>query len=291
MYVPKVLFLALAVVCAGLLARADTPVSAVEDSREFHPIRSELTAETPGTVCRVIMSGGLCSGTVVACDGKDSLILSCNHCFSEDHIGRTCDNPTAYPQTVRVEQLSTGKAWTGKAVVGSKEYDMGFAVIPAVLPVAKIDRARPKAGAAIEHWGISSGYAAGVVIDIPPGFGSAPTQQFRSRIKSIPGDSGAGVFAGGKLVATNWGYWTSNKDQGGTPVEYADKLLASQPKLVAQFGRLGAYELPPGNPPNPANPPANPVTPGNGTTINITGGNVLIQINGDTPKIVYPPVK
>lgn len=271
---------------SALLAQPAPAPAPREQERIFHPLPDCCATGAPESAVRVIMAGGQCSGTCIATDGKESLVLSCNHCFSADHLGADIRNPTAYPQAVRVKTLDGSRTLTGRAVRGSSQADMGLVVVEGVLPVATINPKVPPAGTPVTHYGITSGPASGKVKAVPSGYGANPTQQFRSDLTSIPGDSGAGVFAGNELVAVNWGYW-SNKDQGGTPIKYAVDLLASDSALAARFKPTLAGQEPP---PKPTPPPASPPT-AKGVSLTVPAGSVVVIVGPGEPRVITVPAE
>lgn len=246
------------VLCLSAAALALAPSAARADERVIVPLYDRAPTADSGACFRVQMSHGTCSGTCIATDGKRSLVLAADHCFSEHHLGWVDAQTTAYPQTVRIVSMDGKSSYSARAVVGAQAYDMGLIVVEGVLPVATIDLSPVRVGDDVRHWGVTSGPAAGKVL-APRG--TSPTAEFRSSISSIPGDSGCGIFRGGKLVAMNWGYWVSDKTQGGTPIKYAVALWKSNEDLRKAFTPPvdGAPELPPVELPPVELPPAPPV--------------------------------
>src|SRR5690606_25937262 len=84
-----------------------------------------------------------------------------------------------------------------------------------------------------------------------------PDQTQRSTCSSIPGDSGAGVFVGGKYVATLWGRWNTG-EQGGTSVRAMLDAVHGSTSLRRDYPELW------GSIPDPKDMPALPgnVPPG-----------------------------
>lgn len=255
---PRALLALALALCAPALAPAQEP-----DTRTVVPLPDNQPTSAPAYCLRLETGHSACSATVVATAKGRSLVLTNHHCFahalrSED--GRTL---TQYPATARFRSLDGKASWSARAVVGSPAADLALCVLDGEIAPATIDLSPVAPGDRVKHYGITSGPATGLVLPIPRGFGSQPTQLFRSTLTSIPGDSGAGIFRRDQLVAVNWGYWTSTKEQGGTPIRYALELWAASPELVRLFGAPpgpGAPKEPPPAPPKEP-PPAPPAPP------------------------------
>ena len=253
---------------SAAVALADTPTRV--------PLRA-VSPDTPPSVVRVSQPGSQCSGTVIHSGGGKSLVLTCAHCYGGDrgYDGR-------YPTTVTVRQLATGRDYPGQAVAGRIDRDMAIIVVEGTLPAAEVDATAIRPGDELEHWGITSRYAYGIAVPVNTPRNAPPTHLLRSTLSSIPGDSGAGIFRRGKLVAVNWGYWTSSDgtvEQGGTPVGYVgDILLAVEliAKLWPELRKLWGGDVGPVIPPVEPPPPP-PVTPP--------------DVIPPPPPVYYPPAR
>jgi hypothetical protein len=134
------------------------------------------------------------SGTVVACEGGESLVVTNRHVCPT--IGEGV--------TVQVGFVK----YPGKVVSVSQTADLAAVVVAADLPACEVADAVPAPGTAVVQYGCEAGG--------PPtrkaGKAGAEAPQFADRgdlwhVESTgaPGDSGCGVFAGGRLAGVYWG--------------------------------------------------------------------------------------
>lgn len=155
---------------------------------------------------KVTTRSGYCSGTVIASEGGKSLVVTCAHCFRSADRRRATD-PGGHPVAgYSVCPPGNAPCLAVRLVAVDEVADLALLSVDAALPAVRVAHARPVAGAEVQHWGISSGPAQGVVLYMSDRATDGPTLTFRSSLSSIPGDSGAGVFANNELVAVNWGY-------------------------------------------------------------------------------------
>lgn len=215
----------------------------------------------PPSVVKMRHGNHLCSGTVVAVSGGEALVLCCNHCFARQNPVTGQFGKGNYPAKCQIERLSDGKVFDGEAVDGSPEVDSAVIVVRGVAGAVAAPVGRANVGDSCEHWGISSEHARGRITRYDDGGRYPPDQSERSTLRSIPGDSGAGVFVGGKLAAVNWGYW-NNGEQGGTAVVHHLRFARQSRALSGSHADL--WRGIPGDPAVPGlpQPPIVPVYPG-----------------------------
>lgn len=141
----------------------------------------------------VIDSG---SGTVVKADGRASFVLTNNHVTPDrgDQI---------------VVELA-GKLYGAEWLRADSGLDLALLRVDANLPAVSLADQPPPPGTRIEQWGHPHGgptiHKTGLSGRVDgrravPGGGDVATHG----IGAEPGDSGCGVFAGGKLVGVCWG--------------------------------------------------------------------------------------
>lgn len=262
----KRLLVAVAAALLGALAnRASNCACGAEQNSSCTLSPLSPTRNTPPTsVVRMRRGNHICSGTVVAQSDKESLILCCNHCFADLPWPGGRIPRGKYPADCQIERLSDGKQWPAVAIDGSPEVDCALIVVRARITDAVPGVSASRRGDACEHWGISSEHTTGRMLGYNTGDGVTPDMSEWSTLRSIPGDSGAGVFSGGKLVAVNWGY-DGQRQQRGTAIVFHLRFAKSS----AVFRRLypDLFSAVPSDPslpdvqqPPPVNPP-NPVIP------------------------------
>jgi hypothetical protein len=172
--------------------------------------------------------GSAGSGTVVACEGGRSLVVTNRHVVPSARYG------------VRVE--CQGKtypvAYYAPAAVG----DLALLTVEAELPCAELADAEPPAGAEVRQWGRAwrghgrpvpkAGRWSGLGRGRDVNYGYAAVVE--STIPGESGDSGAGVFHEGRLVAVAWGL------RGGMSagVRLADVRACLRDRAAALFPRL-----------------------------------------------------
>lgn len=184
---------------------------------------SQSSRSIPTSVVKMTRVGVSCSGTVLAIAGDQTLVSCCNHCFADRPWPGGRIPRGKYPAPCTIERLSDGKAFDGIAVDGNAEDDISLVVVLGGSGFAAPEVARGSVGDTCVHYGISSGPSTGRITRYSDADGVAGSDGERSTLRSIPGDSGAGVFVNGRIVAQNWGYWNSG-EQGGTPVRYLLKF-------------------------------------------------------------------
>lgn len=198
------LFVAILTLWSLLLtpAKGSEPPTAWSDDPPIAYVSATVIPSDPVAACvRVQWKNYGGSGTCIACEGGKSLVLSCNHVFSEGGLGN-------YPLDCVVQH--DGKTYTAVAVSGDREADLAAVVVEGELPVAEIATQAPAVGAFVWHRGIGSGGGRGRVVLVPsPGRGGSWVESschFAADMTSISGDSGAGVFNQyGQLVAVHNG--------------------------------------------------------------------------------------
>lgn len=212
------------------------------------PLIESKTA-APASVLRLRHGSSACSATVIAQEGEYALALSCAHCFG--------GAPSATRQpTCTLVSLTDGSSYDARGIAGDDAADCALILFKGRVPAAEVNGALPRAGSAVEHWGITSGHATGRVLAQPDLVRPLPTQLFRSTMSSIPGDSGAGIFSEGKLVAWNWGFYVGPpKVQAGTPVAFAVAAAVASPEVRRLFPLQCAAWGAPKEPPPPVEPP------------------------------------
>ena len=234
------------------LATQEAVKGAEPETRVVVPLRQTATA-APASCVRMRHGSSACSATCIAQEGESSLVLTCNHCFAD-----APSRDGVYPQSCTVLTLDGRTEYSATAVVGRAAPDMSLLVVRGKIAPADLDGRLPEVGSTVEHWGICSTHTRGVVRALPKWGSYAPTDLFRSSCRSCPGDSGAGMFQGGKLVAVNWGYW-SGGDQAGTPIAFVGGLVRESSAVRKAFPKF-AQGFPEGIPPTipPTIPPVNP---------------------------------
>lgn len=173
----------------------------------------------PESCVRVRRGNHVCSGTAVAASGELTLVISCNHCFADQPWPGGMIPRGKYPVECTIEGLSDGKRYDATAVDGDSGVDVALVVVRGGFAGTPARVARANVGDTAEHWGVSSHHATGRITRYDDSGRYPPDQSERAHISSIPGDSGAGLFVNGRLVAQNWGYWPGG-EQGGTAVSY-----------------------------------------------------------------------
>lgn len=149
--------------------------------------------------CVVNWKQYLGSGTCIASEGGKSLVLTCNHVWSEQSSPGAPFPLGSYPLFGEVRH--DGKTYSATAIAGDADADLALVVVDAPLPVARIATQTPAVGAKVRHYGMTSKDTSGEVLPARTDI-SAAAHQFAFTTSAIPGDSGAGVFdERGELVA------------------------------------------------------------------------------------------
>lgn len=244
-----------------------------------------LTPDVPPPKACVKMRRGdhLCSGTVVAQSANESLILCCNHCFADKPWPGGRIPKGKYPADCTIERLSDGKQWPAVAVDGSPEVDCALIVVRATITDAAPAVSAARRGDACEHWGISSEHTTGRVLGYNTGDGVTPNMSEWSTLRSIPGDSGAGVWSGGRLVAVNRGY-DGLRQQRGTAIVFHLRFARGSKALGSIHPDL-AKALP-RDPDLPAVPSAPPTLPGPGVNPPCPDGNCPLPSPWHRPRLL-----
>lgn len=242
----------------------------------------------PNTIpppCCVKMRRGnhLCSGTVVAQTDKQSLILCCNHCFADLPWPGGRIPRGKYPAKCTIERLSDGKQFDAVAVDGDPTVDSALIVVGARICDSAPGVASARRGDSCEHWGISSVHTVGSIIQYDTSPGQFPDMSESSTLRSIPGDSGAGVFSGGKLVAVNWGYDGANR-QRGTAIVYHLRFARGSQALGSLHPDL--TKAIPGDPDLPVVPSLPPTLPGPGVNPQCPDGNCPLSSPYSRPRLL-----
>lgn len=199
--------------------------------------RSKPGESVPPSVCRMARGNHVCSGTVLASARGTSLVVCCNHCFADLPWPGGKIPRGKYPAECTITRLSDGKQFRGVAVDGDPTVDSALIVVRELETDKPPGVGRANVGDSCEHWGISSGHTTGRFVKYDNDGDSYPDMREASTCRSIPGDSGAGVFSGGKLVAVNWGY-DGKGLQRGTPVVYHLRFARSSRTLSASYPDL-----------------------------------------------------
>jgi hypothetical protein len=166
--------------------------------------------------------GSAGSGTVVACEAGRSLVVTNRHVVPSARYG------------VRVE--CQGKLYPVTFHAAHPAADLAILVVPAELPCAEVADAEPAPGAEVRQWG-RAWYGQGR--PVPKAGRWVGIDRFRVRGTAIArttldnhsGDSGAGVFHAGKVVAVTWGV-------RGHSVCLADLRAFLRDRAAALFPRL-----------------------------------------------------
>jgi Trypsin-like peptidase domain len=182
------------------------------------------TDDQPGPVLAVSWEKWSASAVCVKSDGTQSLVVTNNHVFSiQPYEGATF--PVGdYPLKGKVSTVSGKTSWEGIAVAGDNQHDLAFVVVPAVLAASPLAVKNAPPGTDVWHKGMGAkgAYTFGKVLDLT-------TQTvFVSNLRSIPGDSGAGIFGPtGDVVAVNCGRisWSIDAPERGTPAETIREVL------------------------------------------------------------------
>lgn len=188
--------------------------------------------------------GSAGSGTVVACEGGRSLVLTNRHVV-----------PSArYGVRVECEGKSHPVTFYAPAAVG----DLALLAVEAELPAAELADAEPPPGAEVRQWGRSwrgqgrpvpkAGRWFGLGRGRDATYGHAAVVE--STIPGESGDSGAGVFHEGRLVAVTWGL----RGPMSAGVRLADVRACLRERAAGLFPRLAERLRKPD--PGPAEKPA-----------------------------------
>jgi S1-C subfamily serine protease len=236
--------LLLAFAACALLAHSPAFAKGAEPAAT-DPSRSTVSVQRDVGGGRV--RGG--TGTVIACEGKKSLVLTNAHVADDPAASYTVVHAgTTYPATYVAGSPVRQDPGDEYRVDGP---DLALVSVGATLPVATIARDAPRAGERVRLWGfggrpVERGAAekAGEVLDAT-GY-TEPT--FISSTDTTSGDSGSGVFNEiGELVAVHWG--GDGRKAHAVPLGTVrsflrDKAGASFPDLATRLGSTQARSVP-----------------------------------------------
>jgi hypothetical protein len=243
------LLIAAAVAAAAAYAGIELPRAPGAEPPAVRVPLPLTSSSAPPSVLRLQHGNSACSATVIASENGYCLALSCAHCFGGAPGGER--RPAC-----RLVSLNDGAAFNAVGIAGDDLADCALVLFKGNVPAAPVNGTLPPVGTAVEHFGITSGHATGKMLPLPNLVRPAPTDLFRSSCSSIPGDSGAGVFAAGKLVAWNWGYYVERPPiQGGTPIAFAVDAAVRSPEVRKLFPKQCAEWGAPKEPPPPVEPP------------------------------------
>lgn len=205
------------------------------------PVR---TADPAATTCQVGRPGGggsqySGSGTCIACENGQSLVLTNNHIFSDQPRPGAQFPAARCPVNGSVRPRGDSHSYPAACVAADPDADLAILVAEVEMPVAELADDNAPVGTQVRHWGCGSGGGSGRVLD--PGGMMGPAGRFASSAPSINGDSGAGLFdADGRLVAVNWG--RDARSQRGTPVRNVVRgILKGKPpaEVAAEYAPVG----------------------------------------------------
>ena len=203
----------------------------------FLPAVSAAADDCPPCVVRVHRHHSAGTGTVVACEGGKSVVLTNRH-VAEDLDGvRVYHAGRFHPATYLSHYAGDLVAFT----------------VDAELPCAEIAETEPPAGAAVEQWGYVW-YGQGTPVrktarwfgrawGIDPRF-EAPSPIIDTGIRSESGDSGSAVFYEGKVVAVTWGT-TAAVPLAGVRHFLRRACARLFPRLAARLARPAVVVTPP----------------------------------------------
>ena len=236
---------ALALARAARTRPADAPIAVVHSDAVPQPM--------PPAVCRVDVPGrsAVGSGTVVACEGGLSLVVTNRHVVPDRGGG------------VVVTLGGTKYAVKYHAAHPDPAVDLALLTVAGELPTAEVGDAEPAAGTELRQWGYEYRGGGKPV----PKHGRAVAHAGANLHSTMPcesGDSGCGVFDDrGRLVGVNHGYVGTPGNRGDALAVrlnvlrafLRDRAGAVFPKLA---GRLGGPP-PPAAAPTPKPSPEHPV--------------------------------
>ena len=192
-----------------------------------HPTVSPVVriATDPTVVVSYMGDPKPASGTVVRAAGGKSYVLTCAH---------------VYPFTKQLDVIVSGRKFPAREVKADPRRDLKLLEVDAELTAAPVAAGTPPAGTPVAMRG-ARGPKAGATVgpDVwrgPPSDPVAGQPVLRTTLPSEAGDSGAGVFAAGQLVAVNTGGGGGN--QFGIPAPavrgfLAESLPATVPTATA----------------------------------------------------------
>lgn len=183
------------------------------------------------------------SGVCIGSDGRQSLVLTNNHLFSNQPFPGAEFPLGNYPLAGKVESLDEKQTFAARGVGGDTEADLALVIVEGNLLSAPLSLQDAPEGTVVRHYGIGSKFSSGVVLAAIMG---QPKSRFAATLRAVSGDSGAGIFDPlGQIVAINCGRhgMAENAPLRGTPVSAVHPVLRRLAGLVPATIRYG--------PPNP----------------------------------------
>lgn len=223
----------------SLLVALSTLAQQPDKNPPPHPIKPPKPDTGPCLIVEwELRSQGVTYGYRGSCvcvhgDGKKSVAVTNNHVLSvQPHPGAPFPLGN-YPLEVNVLSLDKKNVWKGVAVAGDADADLAVIVVDGPLTFGKLADRNAAVGAEVWHKGIGSGFALGKVL---PYAQAGPSSRFASTLRSMPGDSGAGVFdrVNGTVIGVNCGRHAMPEDapQRGVAVEDVRAFLKKCSKLT-----------------------------------------------------------
>lgn len=170
-------------------------------------------------------------GTCVWSGEGESIVLTNNHIFSEQHHPQGGFRDDVYPQKATV--AAGGKSYKATAVAADRSADICVVVVEGRIAAAPIASELPAPGDVVWRSGMGSGFQKCRVVTAEA---SADSMGFNVVGKSESGDSGSGYFnERDELVAVHCGKNTVNQPRG-TPVTVAKTVVKTRTPLL--FPRL-----------------------------------------------------
>ena len=249
---------ATALVHGQAVAGQDTASSVAVKLPGYAKAPQEKTTKEQLASVRLNVGHHRCSGTAVATRGDVTLVISCNHCFAAQPYPGAQFPRASYP--IKCQILSNDERTTYEAVAidGDSSADIAVIVVAGRLATCDIGTGGAAVGSAAVHYGRTSGYSHGRITVYDVSGRVPPDQTQRSTCSSIPGDSGAGVFVGGKYIATLWGRWHTG-EQGGTAVRAVLDVIQRSAPLRRDYPELwGSVPIPKDVPALPRSVPPGP---------------------------------
>lgn len=194
---------------------------------------------------REVWNGCGGSAVCIATDGKQSLLLTNNHVVSVQP-GAGAPFPRANcPLDVVLKTIDFKTVYAAKVVAADPQTDIALIVINTKLPTVKLRNANAPVGTPV--WMRGQGGKQVTRGNVLPYVQSQdwPCSRFNASLRSINGDSGAGVFdANGRFVAINCGLASTAADapQRGAPVDEVFAAVKNAgngvcPKLIEKIER------------------------------------------------------
>lgn len=165
-------------------------------------------ADPAKTTCRLRWRTYAGSGTCVACEGGRSLVVTNGHvcpCPGETVMVDTATGKTLEGVCLAASHPLAGDPSRPDVARCARGPDLSLVCVAGEMPAAELADALPKAGARVEQWTMN-GHKAGAVVGFAGSYEAGTgTPIWDDTVPSQSGDSGAGMFAGGKVVAVRFG--------------------------------------------------------------------------------------